>query len=204
MPVRPFDNKVVLQNPPNFSWPLDRRANTIDPEVTKAIFPIPEDLKSTVTKDHPRIFTNKKQLAEFRKRQKTVVRDYWPVFTEILEEDMIGPLESEPDYIGNDYSMVEKTINGPTIRLTGRMARLAFGYLISNDGKYANQAKKIAMELVTWDPNGSTSLRNADQSFRDIVWRLSMAYDWLYDTLTQEEKKLILSAILRRGAELFY
>lgn len=74
----------------------------------------------------------------------------------------------------------------------------AFAYLISGDEEIGEFAKRALLELSGWDITGATSHVFDNQRHRDIVYRGAMAYDWVYDLMTEEERKTVRDMIYNR------
>lgn len=64
------------------------------------------------------------------------------------------------------------------------------------------EAKRRAVNLASWSPTGLTSYLNNDQTGRNIVTTLALAYDWLYGQWTPTEQTLLLAAIRPRAVEI--
>lgn len=100
----------------------------------------------------------------------------------------------------------------------------AYAYLMSGKIEFAQVAKACLVSMSEWcvkrdkngnilydengemmyDPDGHTSYKNQDQVHRQITYRSAMAYDWIYDTLTCDEKRKILNMLKIRTEVMDY
>ncbi len=91
----------------------------------------------------------------------------------------------------------------------------SYAYLLTGRKEFAEVAREGLLAMSEWcvmrdaegnilydengkmmyDPDGHTSYKNQDQVHRYITYRSAMAYDWIYDILTPEERKKILNMI---------
>jgi len=83
-----------------------------------------------------------------------------------------------------------------------RILRLALAWHATGDAAFLNAAKRRALHVANWRPNGLTGFRSHDQGARAIAWALALAFDWLYDQLSVEERERILGAIRHRVVDM--
>jgi hypothetical protein len=80
-------------------------------------------------------------------------------------------------------------------RVSDRVATLAMVYRMSGDRRYFDRAwteLKAASEFIDWNPKHF--LDTAEMSFA-----FGIGYDWLYDTLSHEQKTILREAIAKKG-----
>lgn len=178
----------------------------IDPHAALMPMPRVDDMIAHMPA-HPRIYVSPESLGEFRNRANGPAREAWQAIRARADREMKLEMTPEPVFLrkdgGEDVVKSQQEVNAPTYQMTGRMMTAAFVYLVSGEKAYADSAKRVALALAKWDPNGATSYHNQDQAFRDIAWRMSVAYDWLFDALSPEERKTLLAAIHARAQVLF-
>ena len=178
----------------------------IDEAATVFTLPSVESLLQRIPA-HPRILVDQAVLSQFRS---SVNLDLLRRGLRSQLASRIGePLHPEPTFFGDQNSQdyvdfIVPLVNRPTMDLTARMRQMAHAYLLTGDEVYANEARRIALHLAQWDPEGATGYHNADQAFRDIALFLSVAYDWIYPVLSAEEKETILQAIAARASVLYH
>ena len=207
-------------------WSNPRRFR-IDTQNYEFTFPGIDEVMTRIPQGHPRILTTPDSIDDFRALKDTggiskkIADNYINLANSYVREYAKGesgmyslkePVFNDP---GEDLSYLGKYRNEAQ-RLTEHMYRTAFAYLVTGDAKYSKLAKEMLLSLSTWcmkddgngnlvyDPNGHSSYENQDQVHRYITYRSAMAYDWIYDTLTQEERKIILNMIEQRTKRMEY
>lgn len=87
--------------------------------------------------------------------------------------------------------------------ITVRLKALSFAYLITQEHKYAQRAKQIAMHLAAWgwwtDPDYGRGIACLDTGH--LTKTMAVFYDWCYDTLSDAERATIREAIADRGCD---
>lgn len=176
------------------------------------VLPPIEDVKQRIGKEHPRLYVRKGDLDAFRQRKEGEAKEWWANFERGLERRLKAEPAAEPvdadltklkKPIDLDYFKVDTKLRQAAGQVTDGLWNLAFAHLVTADRQYADGAKKYLLHVSRWDPNGATSFASNDQVFRDIAIKSAMAYDWLYDALTDDERALIQKALLTRGREMF-
>jgi len=165
-----------------------------------------------VLPEHPRLYVRRDGLDAFRQRRDTVARDWWAAFEPGLARRLGAAPADEPvgadltklgKPIDLDYFKVDAELRRASGQVTDGLWTLAFAYLVTGEARYAEGAKRYLLHVSRWDPAGATSFASNDQVFRDIAIKSAMAYDWLYDALTPEERALVQRHLLARGQVLF-
>ncbi len=89
--------------------------------------------------------------------------------------------------------------------ITVRLKTLSAAYLITGERKYADRAKRIAMNLANWDvwsdPSYTGGRIKACLDTGHITKCVGLFYDWCYDTLTEAERAKLRDAIVKKGIE---
>ena len=121
--------------------------------------------------------------------------------------------EFGPEYA--EWGMYLQKFRWESLALSGICDTCAYAYLMTGNKDYAEVAKAGLLAMSEWcvkrnadgsvmydekgkmmyDPNGHTSYTNQDQVHRQLTYRSTMAYDWIYDILTEDEKAKILNMI---------
>ncbi len=154
------------------------------------------DYKVLCTIGHPRLLINAEGLAEIR-RKITLGRAYNPVLCDISDCVMYYANL----YVGKPTDLSYKLdASGKRLLEVSRSALLqlgsfAYAYNMTGDKKYLNRAKEIIAQICgfpDWHP--SHFLDTAEMTLA-----AAFAYDWLYNALTLEERKLLHSRIVNYG-----
>lgn len=83
----------------------------------------------------------------------------------------------------------------PSLTLT---AEAAFAWRMTGDPDYLAEAKRRAMALAKWNPSGVTGWASQDQMTREFGYVLALTYDWLYQDLTPDERRVLSFAAYTR------
>lgn len=153
--------------------------------------------------EHPRVFAEKSDLTDLRKRAKNY-KETTAVLLEannILNE--IPPTEKSalPTRKGkNEYenSMIAQSASraiGWTVLST--LNSLSQAYILTGDIKYFDAAKKWMVEVSDWDPKGITHLSNFGDS--GIMTGLALAVDTFWDLLSAPEREKMMQQAATRA-----
>jgi len=178
-------------------------------------FPVPtvEEMRRAIPVTHPRIYTTAEQLSAFRAPLQTSRKQWWETYFRPNAERLLEePVATEPptDWIvgarpgggplTDELVAVLNKLEQHCFRIADRLEQLGFAYLISGDRRYADAAIAQLMEISRWDPEGVTSYRNTDRSFRALTFEPALAYDWCWAAMTPQQRQTIRQAIAKRGA----
>jgi hypothetical protein len=85
-------------------------------------------------------------------------------------------------------------------RYTQRMVTSALAYLYTGDERYAGEARRRLMHFMTWDPEGSSTsvLPTPTELGMDIAKNAPAVFDWIYDTLSDEERQKCIEVLTAR------
>jgi chitodextrinase len=179
-------------------------------------FPVPsiDQLLSKVSGTHPRIWTNSESLNEFRNLRFTIGKKVYDEVNRSVTANLCTPTESEPhhcdlveptfpyppsyNHLAPEYVEAQKVLRTYTETAVNKMFNAAFLYLLTGSPEIGQYAKARLLDLASWNPAGSTSYYIHDQMHRLIALDSAMAYDWLYDLLTPEEKQRVLAMVKAR------
>lgn len=190
-------------------WSEARRFR-IDPD---AVVYTPDDVDtmlSRVPSGHPRIWTrleNAEAFRAYKDNNEVSKRTYEAVVSKARTYVSAGTIPGEPT-AGSAGSMTEgeylqwlRTQAQKTINIA---YQCGFAYLLTEEEAIGEFGIRALMELTTWDINGVTSYQNQDQIHREIAYQGAMAYDWLYDLMTAEERSAVLNMIRERAKVMEY
>lgn len=86
---------------------------------------------------------------------------------------------------------------------TKRIQHAAFAWVLTKNPRYLEQAKRRALSMARWNPRGSTGYKHHDLAAKMVAFTLTLAYDWLYEALTPDERAALLDAIRPRMQDMF-
>jgi hypothetical protein len=178
-------------------------------EIPKDATPFPyipvEQVINKIPKERPRLHFTPELVREIREdkdgRYAHITKRVIASAEEILQ--MNEPLFEEPRP-WDEYENPIKTYNDtwPAMRpYTQRMLTSALAYLYSGDERFAAEARRRLMHFMNWDIEGSSSAMWPTELGMDIAANVPPVFDWIYPTLSEEEKKKckeVLAARMRQ------
>ncbi|MGO4544105.1 DUF4962 domain-containing protein [Paenibacillus sp. 2TAB23] len=189
--------RVRFQKTAGWSDWSDVRKLRIDADNVPFLVPSVSELIANVPASHPRVLTTPDTLSDFRARKDGAGKKTFDFIKSLINvNDHTLPGEPSLDKPGR--------ILDQTTAVTTPMVNAAFLYLVTGDPAYGNFAKERLLHISTWrTKEGPTQYHNNnggnDQVHRDIVLKSSIAYDWIYDLLSTEEKETALTMMLDRA-----
>ncbi|WP_217596805.1 DUF4962 domain-containing protein [Cohnella sp. GbtcB17] len=182
----------------------DVRKFRIEEQYTKFEVPPVAKLIENVPDGHPRIWTTPDGLQGFKD---LALSGSGKAFIEAKIKDLVllkagqappkdPPLSTDPNLTERERldQYAEKAKD-----LLNKMVDTAFLYLITEDQKYLTDAKirlfggNNVAGIAGWDPTGPSGQQ--DQIQRSVALASAMAYDWLYDELTEQERTTLRDLI---------
>ncbi len=138
---------------------------------------------------HPRLILKKGDIEAVK--QKIEKDQPLLILHDIIERRTNGFLTAEP----TKYRMVGKRLLGRCRAVLERVCYCSYMYLISGEELYARRAEKemlAAANFVSWNPSHFLDVA-------EMITALAIGYDWLYDWLSLESRKIIEDAIIEKG-----
>ncbi len=138
---------------------------------------------------HPRLILKKGDIEAVKQK----IENDQPllILHDIIEQRTNGFLTAEP----TKYRMVGKRLLGRCRAVLERVCYCSYMYLVSGDEVYAQRAEKemlAATNFVSWNPSHFLDVA-------EMTTALAIGYDWLYDWLSPESRKIIEDAIIEKG-----
>jgi len=172
-----------------------------------AEFPMPTRLqqRERVLEGHPRLFLRPEDLPRLRElaRGKLASR-FQPLVAEADRILRAGPTP-EPVHMGSARDKENQEAvkywwpnREQTERACKEAETLAFVYLITQEAKYGEAARRWVLHLAAWNPDGPTNFRLNCEAGKPMLYRPARAYDWAHDRFTPEEREKIRAITLRR------
>ncbi len=177
------------------------RAFTVPEDAT--LFPLPDmdDVLRAIPDTRPRIFVAPEDVARVRANPEQYDWLIGPVTRDaeaVLERD--EPLFEEPlpwdDY--EDWRSVYNEAWQSMRPYTRGMETCARAYLFTGDTRFAVEAKRRLMHFMTWDVDGPSSVYWPTELGMDIAENAPRSFDWIYDTLSEEERAVCIDVLGRR------
>ncbi len=185
--------------------PVFSKARSFEIPADAQDFPLPriEEVMERIPHTHPRVYFRADELAALRDKVQND-EEYAKLAAPVIasaEKRLGEELYPEPEYLPESGQERSKAYleSFRTMRpFTGGMETCAKAYILTGDARFAEEAKRRLLHFMTWDPDGPTSVRNNDEAAMDLGKRAPRTYDWIYDTLTEEERELCRRVLGRR------
>ena len=187
-------------------------ARSVTVPADAVLFPMPSvaEQRQRLPKDHPRLFMRPEDLPRLRAAAKTPGKaaDLFKEMRKVADKLIASVPTPEPKVRGsardkeNDEAVQNWWPNRETSdRAGGEAETLAFVWLISQEPKYGEAARKFIMALAAWDPDGPSNFALNCEAGKAMLYHPARAYDWAYDTLTDEDRAVFRKMWQRRVAD---
>ena len=189
---------------PVTNWSKDRSFAITD-DLAKTPLPLRAIRLKDATRAHPRLWLTPDRLADF---QKAVAKDAdhctWSTFFEKsvqpwMDRDIMAEPAGYPNH--QRVAAVWRQTYIDCQELLYAIRHLAVGGQVTQDAAMLARAKEWLLSAARWNPAGTTSRSYTDEWAFRVNLALAWGYDWLHDQLDEEEKALVLKALLARTRE---
>lgn len=182
------------------------REFTIADDAVALPFPDVKRLIARIGASRPRVLVTPEQLERVRELGRGALQSKVEEMKRRCDRYLGEPLLPEPDSLpqGEAWAPTYQKVFQTTRPFFAGMADCAETYLISGDTKYGEEARRRLMHIVSWDPNGSTSLGHNDEPGTEIVRLAPRVYDYVYDLLTDEEREKCRQCFSVRMPQLYW
>lgn len=171
------------------------------------LFPMPTRVqqRERVPRQHPRLFMRPEDLPRLRElAQGREAKAFAKLRAEADQAIKAGPTP-EPTQMGsarNKEDAEAVKFWWPNRTQTEKACReaetLAFVYLITQEKKYGEAARKWVLHLASWNPDGPTNFKLNCEAGKPMLYRPARAYDWAWDMFTPEERARVQAGTQRR------
>ncbi len=194
-------NTIAVRRPYTLTIPTDI------PE-----FPYPDigaELQA-VSSQHPRLLFPRDSLQSIRASLHTTRKQAWDAVKKIADKALDLPALRQPGYGDiQDYNTrrleYRKYYHYIRPYIDEGLQALAIAWLMTGKQKYANAAKRILLEVATWNVSGITSCNNIgfDEPGLSFSRCIHRAYDWLYNALDEDERTIVRRNVIERARDTF-
>ena len=179
------------------------RSFTIPDDATAFPFPDMEDVLANIPETRPRVYHSAEDVATIRANEDGkldwLVEPVVRAAERALAED--APLFEEP-LPWSEYGENQRDVYNDNWRrmrpYTRGMEICARAYLFTGDERFAAEAKRRLMHFMTWDVDGPSSVYWPTELGMDIAEHAPRTFDWIHDTLTEEEREICLEVLGKR------
>ncbi len=181
---------------------------SIAPGVPELPWPDPEELLARVPAGHSRLLYPKADLPEIRATLETTRKRSWQACLRAADRALDTDVPVSPDYhLREDRHEARLAYKDYFAYFRGfvdsNLMHLALGYLMTEEAKYADAAKRILLEIARWPTDDadvtSVSAKWGDEPGLSFSKCAHFAYDWLYEALSDAEKALVLKMCEERA-----
>ncbi|HKW96164.1 MAG TPA: DUF4962 domain-containing protein [Bryobacteraceae bacterium] len=157
----------------------------------------------------PRLFLSGDRVSRIRAAVARGAVPSWPQLREAADAALEEKSYPEPAPYRNGRETDDEWLRIFTPGKVGsaHLARTALAYRITREPKYLDGARRWMLTLASWDPKGITShglplpdgTIGNDEASMPMLERMSMAWDWIGDKLTPDERARVLAVMKERG-----
>ena len=182
-------------------------------EVPDTAQPMPlvekDELLKRIPLTHPRIFIRPEGMERLRQLAKNEMNAEYKELAKRCDNLLRNPPDSTepPRYTDDKRTESELDIwwgnRLRTINVLENAALLAFVGNLDGNEQYAELAKRLLMDALSWDPKGATGFRYNDEAGMPYNYHFSRTYTFLHSRLTDEEKERCRAVMKIRGEEMY-
>jgi hypothetical protein len=184
------------------------RSFTVEEGLPETSLPSREERYASVHEEHPRLWLGAKDLPEFRRRVREDASFCgWDVFMEKsvtpwLKRDLIA----EPARYPNNQRVAKlwRQMYIDCQEMLYAIRHLSVAGVVLEDESIIAAAKEWFLHALTWDTEGTTARDYNDEAAFRMAGALAWGYDWLYHYLSDEERGLARSKLLRRTEQVAF
>lgn len=170
-------------------------------------FPMPNRVQQLerVPKAHPRLFMRPEDLPRLRELARTREADRFTKLRAVADKLLTSEPTPEPAVRASNRDPQTRAFWWPnrvqTLKALDEAETLAFVYLLTQEAKYGQAARKWILHLAAWNPDGPTNWKLNDEAAMPMIHRLPRAYDWAYGALSEADREIVRAAMRRRGED---
>ncbi len=174
---------------------------------TAVPFPKPtlQELIQRIPKEHPRLFLRADELDKWRLWARTDGREFLQWLVDQAEKVLQKGPTPEPQVRGSLRDPQTRAQWWPnreiTLQACMEAETLALAYLLTQNPRYGEGARRWVLHIASWDPDGPTNWGLNCEAAKPLLHRLPRAYDWAYDTLTEAEREKVRQVMRRRALD---
>jgi hypothetical protein len=172
----------------------------------------PKELLRRVPREHPRILYPKARLEGLRATLSTSRKDAWRDLQGRAQKARSRGVPQFPTYHRLQDPVVQRLEYQKYFGyfrgyVNGALMDLALAYLMTQEARYAEAAKKILLEIAAWptadDDVTSVSAKWGDEAGLSFSKCVHLAYDWLCDALDERERAVVFKMCRDRAGQTY-
>ena len=169
----------------------------------------PGELLAKVPESHPRLLFRQDHLEDIRSTLQSTRKEAYTDLIEQADEYLGTEAPPEPDYDQIEDKARRRLAYFESFGLMrryhlGAMMHTALAYLMTGREDYGATAKAILLGATEWDPEGLSSILApyGDEVGLGLVKSEALTYDWIYDLLTDDERKRVEDMLVARADQM--
>ncbi|MCX7049321.1 MAG: DUF4962 domain-containing protein, partial [Candidatus Sumerlaeota bacterium] len=151
------------------------RTVTVPADAVEFPMPTRAQQRERVPQDHPRLFMRPEDLPRLRELARGREAERFNALRKEADKIMKGEPTPEPKERGTARDSAMRKFWWPNretaLKACGEAETLAFVYLITQEKKYGEAARKWILQLATWDPDGPTNFSLNDEAAMPMLHR---------------------------------
>lgn len=189
--------------------PLFSRTRAFEMPLGVPLIPFPDtrELIRRLSGVRPRIAVPPGQIGKWRELGRGALKPALDATFAAAEKEIGQPLMAEPPYCPppNDPGYGPAQIQMMNLRrqFGDGMVRCAEAYLLTGEKRLGSEARRRLMDIVSWDPRGSTSLENHESSGCELLDYCAKTYDYVYPLLTDDERRACREVLAVRAPQIY-
>ncbi len=173
-------------------------------------FPFPDidSLFIKIESHHPRLVFDKNKLGHIRSTLHTTRAQAWHNVKKMADKSLNIGVPEPPWYKDiEEYTPrrleYRKYYHHLRPYIDQGLQSLSLAWLMTGDEKYLTAAKRILFEVIQWPADGITSVKHIgfDEPGLSFAKCLHRVYDWLYNGLTENERKRVRQHVIARARD---
>jgi hypothetical protein len=181
------------------------RSFLAEPHATEFPQPTLNELRRRIGSAHPRLFVRAADVERLREWGRGEGK---PAYDALLARagKLLGATPTgEPTVRANPYDAATRAYwwsnRLQTLKALQEGEVLAFVWLLTHEEKFKAAARRRALELAAWDPDGPTNFTLNCEAAKPMLHRLARIYDWAWDALSEPERARMRAVLLRRAMD---
>jgi len=172
----------------------------------------PKEILRRAPEGHPRILFPRSRLDNVRATLSTTRAKSWRACKAAADRALSKGVPDFPTYHRIEDAGTRRLEYGKYFSyfrgyVDSALMHLALAHLMTEDGKYADAAKRILLEIASWptadDDVTSVSARWGDEAGLSFSKCAHIAYDWLYGALDERERRVVFKMCRERAGQTY-
>jgi len=189
-----------------------KQSFTILPGAAKLPWVAPKELLSRIPVEHSRILYPKANLNHIRATLSSIRAKSWRACKSAADRALSKGVPEFPKYHHIEDAGTRRLEYGRYFSyfrgyVDGALMDLSLAFLMTEEEKYANAAKRILLEIASWptddDDVTSVSARWGDEAGLSFSKCAHIAYDWLYPALDDKERAQVFDMCRARAGQTY-